>query len=197
MTPRERVAFFLIQRNGAVVEPALTIRFLHWPEEALLLAGLDTSFTTDRIYRVERTPLQFTLVEVPVEPPLRKEYGPIVPEEHPTLAYPLLAERSGVGVGFAAANYESWNRRLVLEHLYVAPEQRGTGIGRMLVEHLTRIAPVIGARCLWLETQNLNYPAIQFYQRLGFHLCGLDESLYDPAGPVAGEIALYFTRAVE
>ena len=53
---------------------------------------------------------------------------------------------------------------------------------------------IAGARCLWLETQNTNYPAIQFYQHVGFRLCGLDESLYDPAGPGRNEIALFFVR---
>jgi hypothetical protein len=50
------------------------------------------------------------------------------------------------------------------------------------------------ARCLWLETQNTNYPAIQFYHRAGFRICGLDESLYDPQGPGRGEVAVYFAR---
>ena len=33
----------------------------------------------------------------------------------------------------------------------------------------------------------MNYPAIQFYQRMGFVWCGLDRSLYDPGGDAAGE----------
>jgi ribosomal protein S18 acetylase RimI-like enzyme len=37
--------------------------------------------------------------------------------------------------------------------------------------------------CLWLETQNVNYPAVQFYRRMGFRLCGLDETLYRPGIP--------------
>jgi ribosomal protein S18 acetylase RimI-like enzyme len=47
---------------------------------------------------------------------------------------------------------------------------------------------------VWLETQNTNYGAIQFYRRVGFQCCGLDLSLYDTDGPAAGEIALFFVR---
>ena len=47
-------------------------------------------------------------------------------------------------------------------------------------------------RCVWLETSNLAYPAIQFYRGVGFELCGLDASLYE--GEQAGETALYFMR---
>jgi ribosomal protein S18 acetylase RimI-like enzyme len=52
------------------------------------------------------------------------------------------------------------------------------------------------ARCLWLETQNINYPAVQFYRRMGFRLCGLDETLYRPGMPglLPAEVALYFSR---
>ena len=52
------------------------------------------------------------------------------------------------------------------------------------------------ARCLWLETQNVNYPAVQFYLKMGFRLCGLDETLYQPDDPqlLPGEMALYFAR---
>ena len=51
-------------------------------------------------------------------------------------------------------------------------------------------------RCSWLETQNVNYPAAQFYRRLGFRLCGLDETLYRPGipGMLPGEVALYIQQ---
>jgi len=41
------------------------------------------------------------------------------------------------------------------------------------------------------------YPAIQFYRRMGFELCGLDVTLYDPASIVAGETALYFSKSLD
>jgi len=46
------------------------------------------------------------------------------------------------------------------------------------------------------ETQNVNYPAVQFYLRMGFRLCGLDETLYRPGDPhlMPDETALYFAR---
>jgi ribosomal protein S18 acetylase RimI-like enzyme len=57
-------------------------------------------------------------------------------------------------------------------------------------------AHAAGSRALWLETSNVAHPAITFYRRVGFVLCGLDLSLHDPAGPVADEVALYFTRPI-
>jgi ribosomal protein S18 acetylase RimI-like enzyme len=43
----------------------------------------------------------------------------------------------------------------------------------------------------------VNSPAIAFYRRQGFTLCGLDLSLYDPAGSAPGEAALYFVLPLE
>jgi ribosomal protein S18 acetylase RimI-like enzyme len=173
----------------------LTLRPACWPGDLALVASIDTSFTTERIYRVVRQELGFALVEERVDPPLQKDYGSIT--DDPLLgemSCVVLAEQQGRLAGFAAAEYAAWNRRAIVRHLYVAPERRGSGVGTALLHQLDTFARSAGARCLWLETQNINYPAIRFYQRAGFRLCGLDESLYDPAGPGRNETALFFVR---
>ena len=50
-----------------------------------------------------------------------------------------------------------------------------------------------GATRLWVETQNVNAPALAFYRRCGFALCGLDASLYEPT-TVPDEIALFLVK---
>jgi ribosomal protein S18 acetylase RimI-like enzyme len=174
----------------------LIIRPAQWPDDIALLDGLDTSFTTDRIYRVIRDEFSFTLVEERVDPPLQKSYGSIASHEGDIRAmeYAAVAEDDGVVAGFAAARHESWNRRVVMQHLYVAAGRRRSDVGRALINQLDALARAAGARCLCTETQNINYPAIQFYRHLGFRLCGLDESLYDSAGLARDEIALFLAR---
>lgn len=174
----------------------LTLRPARWPDDFALLDGLDISFTTDRIYRVIRDDLSFRLVEERMEPPLRKSYGPLslYEDEIRAMEYAAIAERDRTVAGFAAARFEPWNRRVVVQHLYVDARDRGRGIGRALIDGVAPFARAAGARCLWLETQNVNHPAICFYRRAGFRLCGLDESLYDPADPARGEVALFFVR---
>jgi ribosomal protein S18 acetylase RimI-like enzyme len=177
----------------------LRVRPGRWPQDLNLLGALDTSFTTDRIYRVIRDESSFALVEEKIDPPLRKEYGPLTAGDGdlPSMDHLVVAEYEGELAGIAAAKYETWNRRLVIGHLYAAARYRGRGIGRALVDELSGFARTAGARCLWLETQNVNYPAIQFYRRVGFRLCGLDESLYDPEGQGHDEVALFFVRELE
>jgi len=166
------------------------------PGEALApLAAIDTSFTTDRIYRVQRTALSFSLEEEVIAPPYHKTYtfdDPVA--ELRDMDQLLIAEWDQKLAGLIGLKYEAWNRRLGVGHLFVAPPHRGKGVGRGLIEAAVEYARSTEARCLWLETQNTNYPAVRFYLRAGFRLCGLDESLYDPRGPGRGEVALYFAR---
>ena len=98
-------------------------------------------------------------------------------------------------MGVVSTQYEAWNRRVVIWHLYVSPGDRGRGIGRRLVETAFEAARAAGARNAWLETSNLNVPGVRAYERLGFRLCGLDTSLYDGT-PAEGEVALFFCRSL-
>ena len=175
----------------------VTIRPVRLPADRAQILALDRSFTTDRAYRIARTPLSFVLEEIPVHPPRRKEF-PLADdlEDGRAWEHGLVAERAGAIVGFAALTHRRWNRRTELWHLYVASALRRHGVGRALVEAVIAAARMAEMRCVWLETSTLAYPAIEFYRRMGFELCGLDESLYDRAGVSEGETALYFARPV-
>ncbi|HZT40824.1 MAG TPA: GNAT family N-acetyltransferase [Chthonomonadaceae bacterium] len=176
----------------------LTIRPAQWPHDVAVLSGLDTSFVTERIYRPIREELSFRLIEERVSPPHHKQYAfhPDDPTERQNWDYTAIAEEEGKLAGFMAAQYVSWNRRVVLWHLYVTPSYRHLGVGTRLLAALEPFARSTKARCLWLETQNTNYPAIQFYRRCGFTFCGFDETLYDPEILPNEEVALFFARPI-
>ena len=169
-----------------------------WPQDVPALSVLDTSFVTDRIYRLTLDGLSFGLEEDALAPPLHKSYpfDPTDREEQGNWDHAVVAEAEERLIGFAAAQYMAWNRRTVIWHLYVAPDYRGRGVGTRLLDTVDTFARRVGARCLWLETQNVNVPAVRFYLRSGFMLCGLDTSLYDPEGPAGGEVALFLERPV-
>lgn len=95
-------------------------------------------------------------------------------------------------VGFAASWYSSWNRREVLAHLYVDRSWRRRGAARALLQVVQDAARQHGARQVWLETQNVNLPAVRAYRALGFEVVGLDRTLYD--GAVAHEVALFMAK---
>lgn len=173
------------------------IRPIRLPDDRPALLALDRSFTTDRVYTVAHTSRMCVLEEITVAAPVRKDF-PLAHDLGNTHAWEhgLVAEQAGDLVGFVAWTHQSWNRRTELWHLYVSSAWRGQGLGRVLVDAVVTDARARAMRCVWLETSNVAYPAVQFYERLGFSLCGMDASLYDPAGPSGTETALYFARTV-
>ena len=83
----------------------------------------------------------------------------------------VLAEDDGRPVGFALFfhNFSTFLGRpgLYLEDLFVLPEHRGSGIGRLLLAHLARLAVERGCGRLEWAVLDWNRDAIQFYERLG------------------------------
>jgi len=169
----------------------VNVRPLVWARDAEGVVRIDTSFTTDRVYRFgrERGGFGFALPLLTTAP-LTKSYP--LPESDPGEGA-FVAELDGEIAGFAQVEPPAWNGRAAIPHLYVSAPARGRGLGKTLVDALAAHAKSAGARCLWLETQNVNYPAVQFYLATGFYLCGLDESFYDPV-ELPGEFALFFSR---
>jgi ribosomal protein S18 acetylase RimI-like enzyme len=162
------------------------------PADAAAVNALDRSFTTTTAYEIRRrtgTDGVATSVELvgPVTIPARTKRYDMTPREGG-----LVARRGGVTVGYAHVEYAEWNRRAEIGDFYVAGAARRSGIGAALMAAVVRRAQLTPARCLWLETQNVNGPAIAFYLRQGFSLCGFDETLYDPEVH-PGETALFFT----
>jgi GNAT superfamily N-acetyltransferase len=83
----------------------------------------------------------------------------------------VVAEDDGRPVGFALFfhNFSTFLVRpgIYLEDLFVLPEQRGRGIGRMLLAHLARLAVERGCGRLEWAVLDWNRDAIKFYERLG------------------------------
>lgn len=65
--------------------------------------------------------------------------------------------------------YSTWQAKngLYLEDLYVTPAHRGTGVGKMLLRHLARIAVEEGCGRFEWSVLDWNTPAIRVYDALG------------------------------
>lgn len=89
----------------------------------------------------------------------------------PPRAFALFAEVAGQPVGFALWFYTfstfSAQPGLYIEDVFVLPEQRRRGIGRMIFRDLARRALAQGCgRMQWVVLHN-NAPAIGFYRTIG------------------------------
>jgi ribosomal protein S18 acetylase RimI-like enzyme len=174
----------------------IAIRAARLPDDPAAIEAIDTSFSTDVVFDVEADGGGFALRERRLATPRSKRFplDDVRGDERPW-SHSFVAEDGGVCVGFAAAGFEAWNRRLVLWHLYVQAGARGRGVGRRLLERVADLGRELGARHIWLETSNLNAPGVAAYRALGFTLTGVDTTLYD-ATPAEGEIALFFSKPI-
>lgn len=83
----------------------------------------------------------------------------------------LIAEHDGAPAGFALFfhNFSTFLGKpgIYLEDLYVKPEFRGAGIGKMLLARLARLAKERDCGRLEWWVLDWNEPSIGFYERLG------------------------------
>ncbi len=93
---------------------------------------------------------------------------------HPPAAECVVAETGGpegevVAFALHFTNFSTFLARpgLYLEDLYVRPAQRGSGIGRALLEHLGALAVERGCGRFEWSVLDWNADAIAFYERLG------------------------------
>ena len=159
------------------------------------LSNFDFSFSTEHIYRVSIDKMSVRITEEKLDSPFQKSYQlDFIKKDINEADYAVVAEDENVIVGFATVKYEDWNNRAVLTGIFVEPEFRGKSVGKALIELVENYAQTKSARCLFVETQNVNYPAIRFYRNIGFEFCGFDTSLYNSADVSADETAFYFCK---
>jgi GNAT superfamily N-acetyltransferase len=109
----------------------------------------------------ERAPDQVTATE---ESLLRDGFGP-----NP-FYYCLIAEEDSAPAGFALFffNYSTWQGRpgVYLEDIFVEPEYRGRGIGKLLLKQVAVFAVERGCQRMAWEVLDWNTPAIDFYRAM-------------------------------
>lgn len=79
-----------------------------------------------------------------------------------------------------------WMANLAVERGY-----RRQGIGRALVRHARQWAREQGLQVILAEATTKNYPALCFYQKLGFQFCGFNDHYYPNQ-----DIALFFAQSL-
>jgi GNAT superfamily N-acetyltransferase len=181
--------------------------------DAPAIYNLDYNFETDRIYTLqvqerllrshgenescqqEQPALSFKLVEIPVDPPIYKNFF----ADDVTVAdvESRLSEAEGGYVALADGqiaavillHVEEWRSVVCIDELIVGRQYRRYGVGSLLLDCASDWARERNCWAIVLETQNNNFPAIQFYLRNGLEIWGINRNFYPP-GPISHEIAI-------
>lgn len=83
----------------------------------------------------------------------------------------VILEANGKPAGFAVwfYSYSTWQAKngLYLEDLYVSPDYRGSGAGKLLLKHLAKVAVDKGCGRFEWSVLDWNEPAIRVYDAIG------------------------------
>ncbi len=69
-----------------------------------------------------------------------------------------------------------------INNVSVMPEERGRGLGGMLIEEMLQRMPALGASVCTLEVRANNEPAIRLYEKYGFMKEGIRPGYYEDDG---------------
>lgn len=131
------------------------------PNGSRELLALVDAFQREQGYRSGDAALRATVVQL-----LRE----------PRLGVVLIAHESGRALGYAALCFgyslEFRGRDAFVDELYVAPDKRGSGLGRALLRALEAEARAGGVRQLHLEVEQRNESARKLYVAEGFVATG-------------------------
>jgi ribosomal protein S18 acetylase RimI-like enzyme len=101
-----------------------------------------------------------------------RQYREWLPRDEYTL---LVAERDGAPIGYAVlsiggdtASWDVGDKTAEIETLSVAESERGSGVGKALIDAVQDVADTAGAGALVVGVAHSNADAIRFYEREGF-----------------------------
>jgi GNAT superfamily N-acetyltransferase len=194
--------------------PHIEVRAVH-VNDAPALYELDYNFETDRIYTLrmqnhlirentdiipeDQVAFAFELIETPVDLPIYKNFREYenaladVEAKLQTVEGGYVALVDGAIAGGILLNVEEWRSVVRIQDLIVGRQSRRYGVGSLLLSCAADWARKRGCWAIILETQNTNYPAIQFYLRNGLEIWSINQHFYPP-GPQGHEVALFMGK---
>ena len=182
------------------IKPLTSLDIPHFREIALAGYTSHEKYVVTKSEQDAQTTLSLTLQKLDT-PYVRKWQ---VDEYSETSYQSLLAKGLSLGlyedgemIGLAIAEKRSWNKTLWIWEFHIAPEHRGKGHGRRLMDALAELGKQNDCRVMVCETQNTNVPAIRFYRKAGFEVGSIDLSYYTNRDVEDFEVAIFMKRKIE
>ena len=74
-----------------------------------------------------------------------------------------------IGYALFYENFASFRgqRGIYLEDIYIRPNNRGRGVGEIMLKHLAQIGKIRGCQRIDFQVLEWNEPAVKFYEKLG------------------------------
>lgn len=176
------------EKSPLIVRPAE-------PEDITLCCQLNGAYQTDYVWQMylqegeQTVQITFNRVRLPrtmaVAYPYSEDDLRLMFEQAP---YLFVASYEDEIMGCIDGILEVGRRSLDINNLIVHRQVRRQGIGRLLLKAVRTLALQSNCRYLTITVQTKNYPAIEFFRKIGFVYCGYNDKYYNN-----GDIALVFS----
>jgi GNAT superfamily N-acetyltransferase len=102
--------------------------------------------------------------------------------------FAVLADDPAAGLALVTLRPNVWSDGPValLDEMYVAPAQRGSGVGSAILQHMVEICRELGVAAIEINVDESDAGAMRFYERHGF----------SNGDPDTGEKAFYVYRSL-
>jgi len=119
------------------------------------------------------------------------------PAERAANAFPLIAKSDGIPVGLSwGVIHEPGVEVAYIYQMWVSPEARGNGIGKLFLDHIAAWAKEKSCDFLALSVAISNDAAIGLYKASGFVLSGQTEALRKSSGLKIRSMVKHLRNAV-
>jgi len=125
-------------------------------------------------------------------PPFEKHKEELIFEQYKihSIFYFVFLKENTTKIGWICLEHIKWNNTTRLWDIDVDDRYRHLGFGSEMMEFIKQVSKESGSRGIVLECQTSNYPAIQFYRKMGFQLGGFDAIAYSNQDSEKHEVRL-------
>jgi len=136
------------------------------------------AYTTQRYYHVTRQNNGFSWSLCDYETAQYKSFEDTLFEDwmEDPVAFGIF--EAGHLIAFIEGSIESWHQMFRITNIYVDEAHRHSGIGTLMMHRMMAFAKTLNVRCIILETQSCNIPAISFYKKNGFEIIAVNAIEY-------------------
>lgn len=149
-------------------------------------------YTTRYCYTVKKTKngenMCFELQKIKLNKTFHKQLTGNLFEYDDCNYYALI--ENGLEMGVLALSFQEWNNSIVVEEIHINRNSQRQGLGKVFMDYIKEQAISYNARIIMLETQTMNYPAIQFYKKNGFEIIGFNLQSYSNCDLENNEVRL-------
>ncbi|MCC5912298.1 MAG: GNAT family N-acetyltransferase [Clostridiaceae bacterium] len=136
-------------------------------------------YSSEKYYSLTKGILSYCLQEKSLCEKVQKSYSTHLYDETLESSKVFVIEEKNEIIGYIEMLYEESSRLLKIVNICIKEEYRHKNIARKLVKASKGYARFNKAKGIIVEVENYNFPAIRFFLKEDFKICGINELAFE------------------